>query len=89
MVTFQTLDGFALRETSFLTSSPSFQRQTFPQGRRLRLAMTLSTILIRPSQTTLLSTHSWPLSPLDSWMRISSHGLYLKVSPAHNLVFSV
>ena len=33
-VTFQTLVTFASREISFLTPSPSFQRQISPQGKR-------------------------------------------------------
>ena len=82
MVTSQTLDSFVVRETSLLTLGPSFQRQTSPQGRKQWLALALSITLVCHSQITPLSTHSWPLWPLDSWMHISSHGLSnFKVSP--------
>ena len=84
-VTSLILETFAFRETSLVTRTPLFQRQTSSRGNQQNMAT-----IVCHSQTTLLSTHSWPLLPLDSPIHISSHGLAdLEVNPVHNVTLSV
>ena len=61
MVASQILDSFAVKETSFLTSAPSFQRQTSPRGRTLTgygIVDTESTLPNNPAFNSFLASLS-------------------------------